>query len=196
MMCYFTALRYTHTRYLILRFMHCKHESTSIWEDDELEAEGGGGPQFCEGGDGVRKDWPGGEGCCEGGGSGWGMRMHYHCPVFISIIIVVVVVDWGQLLWTYLDLQDKSHHRATEFTPPSFSPCPFPSPTTPVCTGPFARSLDASGMTRPFIVLMCGTFALTFCGTYYVLIQICWLIRWLTVLMLLFQSPKTHSMIS
>jgi hypothetical protein len=79
----------------------------------------------------------------------------------------------GRLLWTYLNLQDKSHHLASESIPPPFDPRPFLSPNTPVCTGPSARSLDASGMPRLIIVLMCGTFDLTFCGTYHGLILIC-----------------------
>jgi hypothetical protein len=80
---------------------------------------------------------------------------------------------WEHMLWTHLDLQDKSHHLASEFIPPPFNPRPFLSPNMPVCTGPFARSLDASGMSRLLIVLMSGTFVLMFCGTYYGLILIC-----------------------
>jgi hypothetical protein len=90
------------------------------------------------------------------------------------------------LLWTYLDLQDKSHPLASELIPPPPDPHWFLSPNTPVCTGPSARSLDASGMPRLTIVPMCGTFILALCGTYYDLILICLLIRWLTVPMLLF----------
>jgi hypothetical protein len=83
------------------------------------------------------------------------------------------------LLWTYLDLQGKLHLLIPEIIPPPLDPHPFPFPNTPVCTGPSARSLDASGMPRLTIVLICGTFVLTFCGTYCGLILICLLIQWL-----------------
>jgi hypothetical protein len=81
------------------------------------------------------------------------------------------------MLWTYLDLQGKPHLLVPELIPPPLNPHPFPFPNMPVCTGPSARSLDAGGMPRLTIVLMCGTFVLTFCGTYCGLILICLLIQ-------------------
>jgi hypothetical protein len=81
------------------------------------------------------------------------------------------------MLWTYLNLQGKPHLLVPELIPPPFDPLPFSFPNTPVCTGPSARSLDAGGMPRLTIVLMCGTFLLTFCGTYCGLIPICLLIQ-------------------
>jgi hypothetical protein len=61
------------------------------------------------------------------------------------------------MLWTYLDLQDKSHLLALKSILSLDRP-QFPSPNTPVCTGPSARSLDANGMPRLTIVLMRGAF--------------------------------------
>jgi hypothetical protein len=64
------------------------------------------------------------------------------------------------MLWTYLDLQGKPHLLLVLVSiPPRLDPHPFPSPNTPACTGPSARSLDASGMPRLAIVLMSGTLA-------------------------------------
>jgi hypothetical protein len=81
------------------------------------------------------------------------------------------------VLWTYLDLQGKPHLLVPELMLPPSDPHLFPSPNTPAFTGHSARGLDACGMPRPTIVLMCGTFALTFCGTYCGLILICLLIQ-------------------
>jgi hypothetical protein len=83
----------------------------------------------------------------------------------------------GIVLWTYLDLQGKPHLLVPELILPLSDLHPFPSPNTPVSTGPSVRSLDASGMSRLTIVLICGTFVLTFCGTYCSLILICLLIQ-------------------
>jgi hypothetical protein len=76
------------------------------------------------------------------------------------------------MLWTYLNLQDKSHLLTTEVALLSALP-QFPSPNTPACTGPSARSLDASGMPRPPIVLTKWCLIPTFCGTYCVLVLLC-----------------------
>jgi hypothetical protein len=81
------------------------------------------------------------------------------------------------MLWTYLDLQGKPHLLVPELMLPPFNPHLFPSPNMPAFTGHFARGLDARGMPRLTIVLICGTFALTFCGTYCGLILICLLIQ-------------------
>jgi hypothetical protein len=85
--------------------------------------------------------------------------------------------DAGMVLWTCLDLQGKPHLLVPELILPPSDPHPFPFPNTPVFTGPSARGLDASGMPRPTIVLICGTFVLTFCRTYCGLILICLLIQ-------------------
>jgi hypothetical protein len=79
------------------------------------------------------------------------------------------------MLWTYLNLQDKSHRPASKLIPP-FALSQFPSPNTPACTGPSARSLDADGMPRPPIVLKKRCLIPTFCGTYCVLMLLCLLI--------------------
>jgi hypothetical protein len=81
------------------------------------------------------------------------------------------------MLWTYLDLQGRPHLLLPEFILPHPNPHLFPSPNMPAFTGHSARGLDASGMPRPTIVLLCGAFVLTFCGTYCGLILICLLIR-------------------
>jgi hypothetical protein len=81
------------------------------------------------------------------------------------------------MLWTYLDLQGKPHLLVPEPILPPPDPHPFPSPNTPIFTGHSARGLDASGISRPTIVLICGTFVLMFCGTYCGLILICLLIQ-------------------
>jgi hypothetical protein len=57
------------------------------------------------------------------------------------------------VLWTHLDLQDKAHFLASKLILPP-DPPQFPSPNTPACTGPSARSLDADGMPRLSIVLV------------------------------------------
>jgi hypothetical protein len=57
------------------------------------------------------------------------------------------------MLWTYLNLQGKPHLLVPEPILPPSDPHPFPSPKMPVFTGHSARGLDASGMSRPTIVL-------------------------------------------
>jgi hypothetical protein len=87
------------------------------------------------------------------------------------------VIATGRVLWTYLDLQGKPHLLVPELMLPPFDPHLFPSLNMPAFTGHSARGLDARGMPRLTIVLICGTFALTFCGTYCGLILICLLIQ-------------------
>jgi hypothetical protein len=77
------------------------------------------------------------------------------------------------VLWTYLDLQGKPH----VLIPEPLSPHQCPSSNMRASTGHTARRPHASGMTGSAIVLLCGTFFLTFCVTYYCLLLTCLLFK-------------------